>query len=109
MVRLCSLTKIFTTDLLTKLVADGAVRLDDPLQRFAAPTRTLVPKRIMPITLADLATHTSGLPRELGSAPRGTPHFTYPTTTPAGVGFPASNSAAPQARRLSTPMWATIF
>jgi serine-type D-Ala-D-Ala carboxypeptidase/endopeptidase len=76
-VRLCSLTKIFTTDLLTKLVADGAVRLDDPLQRFA-PTRTLVPKRIMPITLADLATHTSGLPRELGSAPRGTPHFTYP-------------------------------
>jgi D-alanyl-D-alanine-carboxypeptidase/D-alanyl-D-alanine-endopeptidase len=31
-----------------------------------------------PITLADLATHTSGLPREVGRAPRGTPHFTFP-------------------------------
>ncbi len=77
LLRLCSLTKIFTTDVLAKLVADGTVHLDDPLQRFAPP-RTVVPRRIRPITLADLATHTSGLPRELGSAPRGTPHFTFP-------------------------------
>ena len=77
LLRLCSLTKIFTTDVLVKLVADKTVRLDDPLQRFAPP-HTIVPKRIQPITLADLATHTSGLPRELGSAPEGTPHFTFP-------------------------------
>lgn len=77
LLRLCSLTKIFTADVLAKLVLDGTVQLDDPLQHFA-PTRTLIPKRIRPITLADLATHTSGLPRELGTAPRGTPHFTYP-------------------------------
>ncbi len=77
LLRLCSLTKIFTTDVLTKLVADKTVRLDDPLQRFA-PSHALAPKRVMPITLADLATHTSGLPRELGNAPPGTPHFTYP-------------------------------
>jgi D-alanyl-D-alanine-carboxypeptidase/D-alanyl-D-alanine-endopeptidase len=77
LLRLCSLTKIFTTDVLVKLVADKTVRLDDPLQRFA-PTRTVVPRRVQPITLADLATHTSGLPRELGSAPAGTPHFTFP-------------------------------
>ena len=76
-VRLCSLTKIFTSDLLVKLVNDKTVRLDDPLQRFAPP-HALVPKRIEPITLADLATHTSGLPREIGNAPPGTPHFTYP-------------------------------
>jgi serine-type D-Ala-D-Ala carboxypeptidase/endopeptidase len=75
--RLCSLTKIFTTDVLSKLVADNTVQLDDPLQRYA-PAHTIVPKRVRPITLADLATHTSGLPRELGSAPRGTPHFTFP-------------------------------
>jgi D-alanyl-D-alanine-carboxypeptidase/D-alanyl-D-alanine-endopeptidase len=75
--RLCSLTKIFTTDVLTKLVADKTVRLDDPLQHFA-PTHVVVPKRVQPITLADLATHTSGLPRELGIAPRGDPHFTFP-------------------------------
>jgi D-alanyl-D-alanine-carboxypeptidase/D-alanyl-D-alanine-endopeptidase len=75
--RLCSLTKIFTTDVLTKLVADKTVRLDDPLQRFA-PKHVVVPKRVQPITLADLATHTSGLQRELGTAPRGIPHFTFP-------------------------------
>jgi D-alanyl-D-alanine-carboxypeptidase/D-alanyl-D-alanine-endopeptidase len=77
LLRLCSLTKIFTADVLTKLVADKTVKLDDPLQRYA-PIHTVVPKRIRPITLADLATHTSGLPRELGSAPRDTPHFTFP-------------------------------
>jgi D-alanyl-D-alanine-carboxypeptidase/D-alanyl-D-alanine-endopeptidase len=77
LLRLCSLTKIFTADVFTKLITDKTVRLDDPLQRFAPP-RTIVPKRIQPITLADLATHTSGLPRELGTPPRQTPHFTFP-------------------------------
>ena len=37
-----------------------------------------MPKRVQAITLADLATHTSGLPRELGTAPRGSAHFTFP-------------------------------
>src|ERR1700760_3588734 len=68
--RLCSLTKIFTTDVLTKLAAEKTVRLSDSLQRFA-PRRTVVPKHEGPITLMDLATHTSGLPRELGRGPRG--------------------------------------
>jgi serine-type D-Ala-D-Ala carboxypeptidase/endopeptidase len=77
LLRLCSLTKIFTTDVLIKLVADKSVRLDDPLQRYA-PARAIVPKRIRPMTLADLATHTSGLPRELGNAPANTAHFTFP-------------------------------
>jgi D-alanyl-D-alanine-carboxypeptidase/D-alanyl-D-alanine-endopeptidase len=77
MLRLCSLTKIFTTDVLAKLVNDKTVRLDDPLQRFAAP-HAVVPKRVQPITLFDLATHTAGLPRELGNGPPGTPHFTFP-------------------------------
>jgi D-alanyl-D-alanine-carboxypeptidase/D-alanyl-D-alanine-endopeptidase len=77
LLRLCSLTKIFTTDVLTKLLADKTVRLDDPLQRYA-PAGTVVPKRVRPMTLADMATHTSGLPRELGNAPPNTPHFTFP-------------------------------
>ena len=77
MLRLCSLTKIFTADVFAKLVADGTVKLDDPLQRFA-PRHIQVPVRVRSIRLADLATHTSGLPRELGSAPRDTPHFTFP-------------------------------
>src|SRR5258708_23115671 len=40
---LCSLTKIFTTDVLTKLVADQTRRLDDPLHRFA-PKHVAVPQ-----------------------------------------------------------------
>jgi serine-type D-Ala-D-Ala carboxypeptidase/endopeptidase len=80
--RLCSLTKIFTTDILAKLVADKTVGLNDPLQlyapRLSGKYRVIVPKRVQSITLLDLATHTSGLPRELGTPPRSTPHFTYP-------------------------------
>jgi len=77
LLRLCSLTKIFTTDVLVKLVADKTVRLDDPLQRFA-PRGSVVPQRSRPITLFDLATHTSGLPRELGTAPAPVAHFSFP-------------------------------
>ena len=101
--RLCSLSKIFATDLLNKLVADGTVRLDDELQTFAPPS-VLVPMQVgaapqatargshvakpaphavalntRPITLEDLATHTSGLAREVGTAPHDTPHFTFPS------------------------------
>ncbi len=76
-IRICSLTKIFTTDVLAKLVADGTVHLDDPLQKYAL-AGTVVPEKGGPITLLDLATHTAGLDREIGTAPRHTPHFTYP-------------------------------
>src|SRR5258707_369815 len=40
LLRLCSLTKIFTTDVLTKLVADKTVRLDD--RSSAMPRRALL-------------------------------------------------------------------
>jgi D-alanyl-D-alanine-carboxypeptidase/D-alanyl-D-alanine-endopeptidase len=76
-VRLCSLTKIFTTDVLTKLVKQKIVRLEDPLQLYA-PKHALMPPPDNLITLGELAMHTSGLPRELGARPRGTPPFTYP-------------------------------
>ncbi len=76
--RLCSLTKIFAGDLLIKLAGDHVVRLDDPLQKFAPPKHLVPAKPGHAITLADLATHTSGLPREVGRAPRDTPHFTFP-------------------------------
>ncbi len=76
--RLCSLSKIFASDLLIKLADDKLIRLDDPLQKFA-PFRVRVPgKPGHPITLTNLATHTSGLAREAGHAPKGTPHFTFP-------------------------------
>jgi D-alanyl-D-alanine-carboxypeptidase/D-alanyl-D-alanine-endopeptidase len=101
LLRLCSLTKTFTTDVLAKLAADGTVRLNDPLQRFA-PRHTVVPKRVEPITLADLATHTSGLPRELGNPPRGTPHFTFPD-------FRTRWRWLPNQRLRSTPGTAALY
>ena len=85
LLRLCSLTKIFTTDVLVKLIQAGGIagehplRLDTPLQTLA-PNHRRVPLHpgARPITLGDLATHTAGLPREIGSGPRDAPHFTYP-------------------------------
>src|ERR1700746_3008927 len=49
-VRLCSLTKIFTTDVLAKMVADGTIRLDDTLKKYG-PEDAVVPERDAPITL----------------------------------------------------------
>ncbi len=76
-VRLCSLTKTFTTDMLARLAASGVVRLNEPLANLAPPGMT-APELGAPITLENLATHTAGLEREIGTAPRRTPHFTYP-------------------------------
>jgi D-alanyl-D-alanine-carboxypeptidase/D-alanyl-D-alanine-endopeptidase len=93
-VRLCSLTKIFTTDLLTKLVKQKIVRLDDPLQLYA-PKRGIMPPPDNLITLGELATHTSGLPRELGARPRATPPFAYPDFTARWQWLPRQQLAAP--------------
>ena len=79
LVRLCSVSKIFAGELLTELANEGKVRLSDPLQRYA-PSKRTVPKGAggAQITLEELATHTSGLPREVSSYPANTPHFTFP-------------------------------
>ncbi|MGW7295684.1 serine hydrolase domain-containing protein [Streptomyces xiamenensis] len=59
-----SVTKTYTALLLAELAAGGAVRYDDPIDRYlppgAAPYRRIGGA---PITLLHLATHTSGLPR----------------------------------------------
>jgi D-alanyl-D-alanine-carboxypeptidase/D-alanyl-D-alanine-endopeptidase len=83
LIRLCSLTKIMTTDLLVKLVADGRVSLSDPLQKFAphnvtVPVRTVTGQSGRPITLRDLATHTAGFPREIAYPAGDSGHFTFP-------------------------------
>lgn len=56
-----SITKVFTALVLADMVEERIVALDDPVQRFL-PQLTM-PVRSRPITLGDLATHTSGLPR----------------------------------------------
>jgi serine-type D-Ala-D-Ala carboxypeptidase/endopeptidase len=57
-----SITKVFTATLLADLAREGLVALDDPVQRHL-PEGVVMPVRGRPITLADLASHTSGLPR----------------------------------------------
>ena len=58
-----SITKIFTTLMLQDMVDRGEVKLDDPIGKFL-PASVKTPSRNgKQITLLDLATHTSGLPR----------------------------------------------
>jgi serine-type D-Ala-D-Ala carboxypeptidase/endopeptidase len=57
-----SITKTFTTLLLADMVEQGEVSLTDPIEKYL-PTSVKVPEfNGTKITLADLATHTSGLP-----------------------------------------------
>ncbi len=58
-----SITKVFTSLLLANVVERGEVALTDPVAKYL-PTSVKVPERGgKQITLVDLATHTSGLPR----------------------------------------------
>ena len=57
-----SITKVFTATLLADMAREGLVGFDDPVQRYL-PAGLVIPVRGRPITLADLASHTSGLPR----------------------------------------------
>ena len=58
-----SMSKVFTSLLLASMVDRSEVKLDDPVAKYL-PTGTKVPERGgKQITLIDLATHTSGLPR----------------------------------------------
>ncbi|MCA9227501.1 MAG: beta-lactamase family protein, partial [Planctomycetales bacterium] len=59
-----SITKTFTASLLADMVARGEVSLDDPV-RLYLPADADVPRRgDRELTLLELATHTSGLPRD---------------------------------------------
>ncbi len=58
-----SVTKVFTALLLAEMAARGEVALEDPVAKFL-PGRVKMPaKGRKRITLLDLATYTSGLPR----------------------------------------------
>ena len=58
-----SITKVFTSALLADMVERGEVKLDDPISKYL-PTTVRVPARKgKEITLLDLATQSSGLPR----------------------------------------------
>ncbi len=75
--RMASHSKLFTATAIMQLREQGALRLDDPVSKYL-PWFQLKPSATddPPITLEELLTHSSGLPREAG------PHWTtyeFPT------------------------------
>ena len=58
-----SITKGFTGLLLADMARKGEVSLDDPAAKYARPGAKLPRRGSQPITLRDLVTHASGLPR----------------------------------------------
>ncbi|MDU7468935.1 MAG: D-alanyl-D-alanine-carboxypeptidase/endopeptidase AmpH, partial [Serratia marcescens] len=108
LIRIASITKLMTSEVMVKMAAAGQVKLTDPLRKYA-PKGAYVPayNAGQPITLLNLATHTSALPREQpGKKPPKTPVFTWPTkaqrwqwlahanvTVPPGVRAAYSNLA----------------
>ncbi|ADO49684.1 D-alanyl-D-alanine-carboxypeptidase/endopeptidase AmpH [[Enterobacter] lignolyticus] len=78
-IRIASLTKLMTSEMLVKLLDQGVVKLNDPLSKYAPPGARVPTYQGAPITLVNLATHTSTLPRE---QPGGAAHravFVWPT------------------------------
>jgi CubicO group peptidase (beta-lactamase class C family) len=58
-----SISKTFTSLALADMVAEGVVTLDQPVQELLPAAEVAVPAGTVPISLAHLSTHTSGLPR----------------------------------------------
>ncbi|MFI0488722.1 MAG: D-alanyl-D-alanine-carboxypeptidase/endopeptidase AmpH [Yersinia sp. (in: enterobacteria)] len=107
LIRIASITKLMTSEVMVKLADDGTVKLTDPLKKYA-PKGARVPSynANQPITLLNLASHTSGLPREQPGGRQKRPVFTWPTkdnrwqwlkqanvTVPPGVKAAYSNLA----------------
>jgi len=77
-----SITKVFTSLVLVDMVQRGEVKLDDPAAKYLPPGVKMPEKDGKQITLVDLATHTSGLPRLPGNiAPKdpANPYADYST------------------------------
>jgi serine-type D-Ala-D-Ala carboxypeptidase/endopeptidase len=58
-----SVTKVFTSLALADMAGEGLVRFDDPVQRYLPADVKVASRGGREVTLEDLATHTSGLPR----------------------------------------------
>src|ERR1700722_17124981 len=58
-----SVTKVFTSLLLADMVQRGEVALTDPVAKYLPPSVKMPERGGRSITLEDLSTHTSGLPR----------------------------------------------
>jgi D-alanyl-D-alanine-carboxypeptidase/D-alanyl-D-alanine-endopeptidase len=73
--RIGSVTKAFTGEVLAHLTAEGTVQLTQPLAKWAPDLASGTSSDAQPIRLIDLATHSAGLPREV-------PHEAGPDNDP---------------------------
>ncbi|MFB3067138.1 MAG: serine hydrolase, partial [Planctomycetota bacterium] len=78
-----SISKVFTGVLLAALVQDGSVRLDQPLEQLLPDTVQVPAHGGRKITLVDLSTHTSALPRMPSNFAPKDPNNPYADYTPA--------------------------
>ncbi|MCS2169863.1 D-alanyl-D-alanine-carboxypeptidase/endopeptidase AmpH [Scandinavium sp. TWS1a] len=78
-IRIASLSKLMTSEMLVKLLDQGVVKLNDPLSKYAPPGASVPKYQGKPITLVNLATHTSSLPREQPGGAAHRPVFVWPT------------------------------
>jgi serine-type D-Ala-D-Ala carboxypeptidase/endopeptidase len=69
LLRIGSITKPFTGAVLASLVAEGKLKLTDPLQQVLGWGISIPIRDGKQIRLIDLVTHTSGLPREIERVP----------------------------------------
>lgn len=72
-----SVGKTFVATLLAQMVLSGAVRLNDPIQKYLPPGVTAPTYKGIPITLASLAEHRSGLPDAPPNLPSRDPSDPY--------------------------------
>jgi D-alanyl-D-alanine-carboxypeptidase/D-alanyl-D-alanine-endopeptidase len=72
-----SITKVFTALLLADMANKGEVSLDDPAETYLPAGATMPSRNGRKITLADLSTHSSSLPRLPDNMPYGDPSDPY--------------------------------
>ena len=78
LIRIASVSKLMTSEVLVKMADDGLVNLNDPLQKYTYGQTKVPAYNGKPIRLFHLASHTSILPREQPGGKWGRPVFTWP-------------------------------
>ncbi|MFA7004981.1 MAG: serine hydrolase [Verrucomicrobiia bacterium] len=78
-----SATKVFTTVLLQDMVERGKMKLDDPVAKYLPKSVHIPTRGAKEVTLLDLATHTSALPRMPDNFKPKDPHNPYADFTVA--------------------------
>lgn len=78
-----SISKVFTALILADMAAKGEVSLDDPAEKYLPDGARMPERNGRKITLRDLSTHTSGLPRLPDNMPYADPEDPYADYTEA--------------------------